>query len=176
MLRAYFLLLVCVGVTAALVGRFPETQNLTRLPERHLAVTAPLSSVAGPEAQTINALDQSIELTRGAHGYFYADVQINGAPIHMIVDTGANVIALSRDDAQMAGIATPIAMNDVVGQGADGEVKGVEVTLDRVTLGGKTVEKLPAIILNSGGQSLLGQTFLSQFASVQIQGDKMILR
>jgi predicted aspartyl protease len=48
--------------------------------------------------------------------------------------------------------------------------------LDRVTLGDKTVEGIPAIVLNSGGQSLLGQSFLSKFASVHIEDDKMILR
>ena len=76
----------------------------------------------------------------------------------------------------MAGIATSIGMNDVVGEGADGAVKGEAITIDRVTLGDKTVEALPAVVLNSGGQSLLGQSFLSRFASVHIEGDKMILR
>ena len=43
-------------------------------------------------------------------------------------------------------------------------------------LGDKIGENVPAIILNRGGQSLLGQSFLSKFASVKIEGDKMILR
>ena len=36
--------------------------------------------------------------------------------------------------------------------------------------------RLPAIVLSNGGQSLLGQSFLSKFASVKIEGDKMVLR
>jgi aspartyl protease family protein len=127
-------------------------------------------------ADSLNPLDHSIELTRDSNGYFYADVTINGAPLHMLIDTGATVIALSRNDAQMAGIATNIGMTDVVGEGADGAVHGQQVTLDRVTLGDKSVEGLPAIVLSSGGQSLLGQSFLSRFASVHIEGDKMVLR
>jgi predicted aspartyl protease len=35
---------------------------------------------------------------------------------------------------------------------------------------------MDAIVLNSGGQSLLGQAFLSKFKSVQIEGDRMVLR
>ena len=35
---------------------------------------------------------------------------------------------------------------------------------------------LDAVVLNSGQQSLLGQSFLSRFGSVNIQGDKMVLR
>jgi aspartyl protease family protein len=124
----------------------------------------------------VNELDQSIELTRDSNGYFFADVQINGAPVHMLIDTGATDVALTRDDARAAGIATSIGMNDVVGEGAGGAVTGEEVTLDRVTLGGKTAESLPAVVLSGGGQSLLGQSFLSKFASVKIEGDRMVLR
>jgi predicted aspartyl protease len=39
-----------------------------------------------------------------------------------------------------------------------------------------SAERLGAVILNNGQQSLLGQSFLSKFASVQIEGDRMVLR
>jgi aspartyl protease family protein len=117
-----------------------------------------------------------VELERNSDGHFYADVEINGARIHALVDTGATGVALSREDAHSAGVATSIGMNDVVGEGADGAVHGEVVTLDRIQLGEKTAERMPAIILNSGEQSLLGQEFLSKFDTVQIQGDKMVLR
>ena len=136
---------------------------------------APGNSVNAASPPTVDELDRGIELTRDDDGYFFADVQINGAPVHMVVDTGATEHRSSRNDAQMAGLATSIGMNDVIGKGADGDVKGEAVTLDRVTLGGKTIKNVPAIVLSSGGQSLLGQSFLSKFASVRIEGDKMIL-
>jgi aspartyl protease family protein len=94
----------------------------------------------------------------------------------MLVDTGASGIALSREDAQSAGIATSIGMNDVVGEGADGEIHGEFAQLDKVELGPLSAERLGAVILNNGQQSLLGQSFLSRFASVQIEGDRMVLR
>jgi aspartyl protease family protein len=176
MLRMYLIILFVVGVGASLLGRLPQ-QSSSAARE---SVTVPFPSAASNSSatggQSVNEMDRSIELTRDANGYFYADVQINGAPVHMVVDTGATVIALSRNDAQMAGLATSIGMNDVIGQGADGVVKGEQVTLDRVTLGAKTVEAVPAIVLSNGGQSLLGQSFLSKFASVKIEGDKMVLR
>jgi predicted aspartyl protease len=64
----------------------------------------------------------------------------------------------------------------VVGEGADGEVHGEIVHLDRVSLGSKSAEGLPAVVLNAGGQSLLGQRFLSKFDSVEIHGDTMVLK
>lgn len=176
MLRTYAIVLVLVALAASWLGRVPTGNSSSN-------DTIMVSGPSGAEkdgapvpGQKIDQLNNAIELTRDQNGYFFADVQINGAPVHMLVDTGATVIALSRNDAQMAGIATPIGMNDVVGEGADGEVKGVEIRLDKVVLGDKSVEGLPAIVLNRGGQSLLGQSFLSQFASVKIEGDKMILR
>jgi predicted aspartyl protease len=67
-------------------------------------------------------------------------------------------------------------MNDVVGEGAGGSVHGDFVTIDRIELGPKTAEQVPALVLNGGEQSLLGQSFLKQFASVEIHGDTMTLR
>jgi aspartyl protease family protein len=185
MLRTYAIILVLVVGIASWLGPVRGDHSAS---QKRIWVGADKGSFAtgqgaasqaqavNDQAQAVNELDHGIELTRDGNGYFFADVVINGAPVHMLVDTGATVIALSRNDAQMAGIATPIGMNDVVGQGADGAVKGVEIRLDKVSLGDKTAEGVPAIVLNSGGQSLLGQSFLSKFASVKIEGDKMILR
>jgi aspartyl protease family protein len=178
MLRWYLIIVVVVGVFASVLGRLPSSR--TPLPgvimTNAAAERLPSTNDDGAEA-SLNPLDRGIVLTRASNGYFYADVQINnGAPLHMIVDTGATVIALSREDAQMAGLAVPIGMTDIVGQGADGAVRGQQVMLDRVTMGDKSVEGVPAIVLNSGGQSLLGQSFLSKFSSVHIEDDKMILR
>lgn len=125
---------------------------------------------------TVISNDGTVELNRNDDGHFYADVQVNGVLVHMLVDTGASTIALSRDDARSVGIATSIGMNDVVGEGADGNVYGEYVKIDRMELGPKTVQGLDGIVLNSGTQSLLGQSFLAKFASVEIHGDTMVLR
>ncbi len=181
-MRGYFLLVVAAGFVGALAGHLPSATSARSRTE----LTGVFADAQGDKVHRIaelKARDEpqitstggSVELTRDANGYFYADVKINGAPVHMLIDTGATVIALSREDARMAGIATSIAMNDVIGQGADGAVKGEEVRLDRVTLGGTSAQGLPAIVLSNGGQSLLGQSFLSKFASVHIAGDKMVL-
>jgi aspartyl protease family protein len=133
-------------------------------------------SDSAPQTPTVANLDSGVQLQREANGHFYADVQINGTPIHMLVDTGASGIALGREDARRAGIATSIGMNDVVGEGADGSVHGEFVMVDRIALGSTTAEKMPAMVLNSGAQSLLGQQFLEKFAAVEIRGDTMTLR
>ena len=134
---------------------------------------AALKARTGPQ---FNSQDGSVELQRNADGHFYADVRINGAPVRMLIDTGASGIALSREDAQMAGLATSIGMTDVVGEGASGEVRGEWVRLDRVELGPLSARDLDAAILDGGQQSLLGQSFLRKFGKVQIEEDRMVLR
>jgi len=176
MLRWYIIIVVVAVAAASLVSRAPSAADASHLEIVAGSADAEPARAALDAGSSLDPLDRGIELKRDASGYFYANVQINGAQLHMLVDTGASIIALSRNDAQLAGIATDIGMNEVVGEGADGPVRGQEVRLDRVTMGDRTVEGLPAVVLNSGNQSLLGQSFLSKFSSVKIEGDRMILR
>jgi aspartyl protease family protein len=177
MLRNYLIFIFALGIFGAMLNRVgsekPDHSNDVSMIASEAAQEHESSE---PRPGQISGPDGAIELARNLDGHFYADVQINGATVHMLVDTGATGVALSREDARNAGIATSIGMNDVVGRGADGDVRGEFVSLDRVELGSKRAEGVEAIVLNSGEQSLLGQTVLSQFGSVEIQGDKMVLR
>ncbi len=119
---------------------------------------------------------QAVVLEREGDGHFYADTEINGQKVRMLVDTGATAIALSRDDARRAGVGISIAMPEVVGKGASGDVHGEIVTLDRVALGGAEAENVAAVVLDDGEMSLLGQSFLARFDSVEIKGDRMVLK
>jgi aspartyl protease family protein len=118
----------------------------------------------------------TIALDRANDGHFYADARVNGAAVHFLVDTGASGIALSVDDARRAGLAFDSSQAKVVGIGASGEVMGHDVRLSRVELGLKSVSDTPAVILAGGDQSLLGQSFLAQFGSVEIHDNQMLLR
>lgn len=170
----YLVILVVIGIGASMMS---GAKRAAPSAQPDVLVVSPDASRAEAAVQNVASLDDSsVQLQRNENGHFYADVDINGAQVHMLVDTGATGIALSRDDARKAGIATSIGMNDIVGQGADGGVHGEYVTVDKMSLGGKTVEHMNAIVLNSGDQSLLGQAFLAQFASVEIHGDTMTLR
>ena len=118
----------------------------------------------------------SVTLRRSPDGHFYADATVNGSPVRFLVDTGASGIALSRADAVKAAIQLSPDMVDVVGRGASGDIRGEYVRVDRVELGNESVEGLVAAVLEGGDQSLLGQSFLKRFDSVEIEGDIMTLR
>jgi clan AA aspartic protease (TIGR02281 family) len=175
MLRAYLLIVVTIGIAASVLssrGSAPQRERTAH----DVHVVGPAEQADTSTAPMVANVDGSVQLQRNENGHFYADVDINGATIHMLVDTGATGVALSREDARRAGIATSIGMTEVVGQGADGNVHGEFVMVDRISLGSKSVEQMPAMVLNGGEQSLLGQAFLAKFASVEIHGDTMILR
>ena len=177
MLRMYVMVLVVAAVLASVLGKFtsPATADRGVLMTGSAKPSANSNTVSGGD-ETVNRLDGSIQLDRQQDGHFYADVRINGNMVHMLVDTGATGIALSRDDARAAGLAPSIGMSDVVGEGADGAVRGEYVRLDRVELGPLSAEGMDAVVLNGGQQSLLGQSFLSKFKTMQVEDDRMVLR
>jgi aspartyl protease family protein len=182
-MRGLVALVFVIGFVATLVALAASHSMQSPVPQSSTVVAANAPGGADRVAELkasgsplFSSGDGSLALDRAADGHFYAEVRINGNPVHMLVDTGASGIALSRDDARAAGLATSIGMNDVVGEGADGVVRGEYVKLDRIELGPLSASGLDAVVLNSGQQSLLGQSFLSKFASVQIEGDRMVLR
>jgi len=129
-----------------------------------------------PDEPSIDPGSGTISIERSFDGHFYADAQVNGATVHFLIDTGASGIALSVEDARRAGLAYDVSDAEVIGSGASGAVKGNWVQLNRVELGMKSVSNTPAVILEGGDRSLLGQSFLSKFGSVEIHGNSMYLR
>ena len=178
MLRGSFLFIVFVAVVSSGLSNCGST---TAVREAAAASEGRTIRVAGDrlDEEESDSFDQAssgaLTLKRESDGHFYADAQINGTGIRMLVDTGASTIALSRDDARRAGVGISIGMPTVVGSGASGDVKGEYVTLDRVSLGGESAQGVSAIVLDGGEKSLLGQSFLSKFESVEIKGDTMVL-
>ncbi|MBP7001371.1 TIGR02281 family clan AA aspartic protease [Amaricoccus sp.] len=121
--------------------------------------------------------DGAVELRRGADGHFHATLELNGAPVRFIVDTGASDMVLSRADAEKAGI--DVAALAYTGRAitANGTVATAPARVRRVTLGDFAVTNVPASVTSGALEtSLLGMTFLDRFARIEIEGDRMILR
>ena len=125
---------------------------------------------SGPAAATEPVSETVIE--RGASGHFLAVADVNGEPIRMVVDTGANMVALTTDDARRAHVEFDPAQFTVVGSGASGDVRGQRVLIESISLDGKRVADVPGVVLDGLPVSLLGQTYLAKLDTVQIsQGD-----
>jgi aspartyl protease family protein len=117
-----------------------------------------------------------VALNRGENGHFFAQGDVDGAPVRFMVDTGASVIALTGADAQKLGQTWYPNELQLVGRGASGDVIGKPIMLGRVRIGDMEVTNVEAIIVPEGlDVSLLGQSFLSKIPNVNISGDRMTL-
>lgn len=135
----------------------------------------PFAASASPIKRTRPAgAYASRELARGPDGHFYTDAQVNGVTIRFLVDTGATVVMLTREDAQRAGIALPVER--ALAMGVGGTVSVAPVTISRLAIGTVEARSIQAAVADQLPVSLLGQNFLAQFGSVEIRGDTMVLR
>lgn len=129
---------------------------------------APAATIAFYGGETV--------LDREPDGHFYADANVEGMPVHFLVDTGASVVALTGNDAADIGLDWRDDQLRLVGQGASGPIYGVPTTLDDVSLGGFRGKNVAAVIIPDGlPVSLLGQSFLSKVPKLNIAGDRMTL-
>ena len=119
----------------------------------------------------------SATLSRESDGHFYAEAQVSGIPLRLLVDTGASTVALTRADAQAIGLQFSDEEFTGTGQGAGGTVRVKPVIIDRLAIGPIEADNVRAVIADDSlKQSLLGQSFLSRVGSVAIKGSTMELR
>src|SRR5215207_5089994 len=78
---------------------------------------------------TPSEVPRDTELQREANGHFYVHAKVNGQLVRFVVDTGATVVALSRDDAERVGLNVDPTKFQIIGEGASGAVSGQNVTI-----------------------------------------------
>lgn len=138
----------------------------------------PINGQNPTEAVQPTSSGYSVELPVAPDGHYHAEVEINGRPVGVLVDTGASVVALTADDADAAGIY--VTEKDFTGriQTANGAARVAPVLLDKVSIGDITVRDVRAVVSEPGalGVSLLGMTFLGQLERVDMRSGKLILQ
>ncbi len=118
-----------------------------------------------------------VRLGRSGDSHFYADTNIDGTNIRMMVDSGASIIALTRRDAEAIGIDVDRLPISGTARTAGGDIPMRTVMLDSVEVDGLEVRQVPAAVIDADmGVSLLGQSYLSKLDAVNVEGDTMTLR
>lgn len=130
------------------------------------------------KAESSNGLGAVHELVigRSADGHYYADAEVNGAPVRFLIDTGTTTIALSQEDAKKAGIAFSPSEFELIGQGASGMVRGKDVTLGKIAFNGVEQADAKAAVVEGTPTSLLGAQFLDTMDEIVIRKGEMTLR
>ncbi|MEL7299485.1 MAG: TIGR02281 family clan AA aspartic protease [Pseudomonadota bacterium] len=130
------------------------------------------------EFSTSQALvtEGEVSVPRRGDGHFYLTLEVNGAPIEFVVDTGATDVVLTREDAARAGLDTADLVFFGQAMTANGPVEIAPVRLDTVELG-SFVDRGVRASVNNGQMpgSLLGMSYLSRFDTLQIQDGRLTL-
>jgi len=126
--------------------------------------------------QQVFSEDDRVEVPRAPDGHFYLTLQVNGAPVRFVVDTGATDVVLTPDDARRAGLDPDTLNYYSEARTANGVVRTAPVRIERMRLGKIEDEKVRAFV-NSGKmrESLLGMGYLNRFARIEVVRDRMIL-
>jgi aspartyl protease family protein len=129
-----------------------------------------------PNRQSVMEDGSRIEVTRSRDGHYHLVLAVNGRPVEFLVDTGASDMVLSLEDAARVGIDPNALRFSGSAVTANGTVRTATVYLDEVRLGQAADRDVPAQV-SSGRMpgSLLGMSYLSRFAAISIEGDRMTL-
>lgn len=117
------------------------------------------------------------QIARAADGHYWAEADIDGRAIRVLVDTGASVVALTREDALRLGLQlVPSDFTRTV-ETASGPVMAAPVELDHVAVAGARVEKVSALVVQEGlPHSLLGMSYLGRLSAFEARPTGLTLR
>lgn len=133
-----------------------------------------IRNAIAPEARMLEG--GRIEVPIGNDGHYHLTAEVNGTAIRFVIDTGASSIALGPRDAERIGIDPENLAYIGEAQTANGTVETAPVNLDSVTIGDIRDESVPAMVLRADLEhSLMGMSYLSRFARVSIEGNRLIL-
>ncbi len=118
-----------------------------------------------------------VELQARRDGHYYADAELNGSSVRVMVDTGATSVALTYEDAQRAGIS--VSDSDFTGRTntANGEGRYAPVTITSIAIGSITVHNVRGVVLQRGklGITLLGMSFLNKLSRAEMSNGTLVL-
>jgi aspartyl protease family protein len=163
---------VWVLIILALVAGYQYRYELQDFASRITAGLIPGSPLS------LNDGGNSVMLDRLGNGHFGARGAVNGAPVDLIVDTGASNTVLTFADAKAAGFDTSSLDFSIPVQTANGLTRAAVVTADSITVGSITRNGLRIFVSGDGAlnMSLLGLNFLDTLSGYDVRGDRMILR
>lgn len=117
-----------------------------------------------------------VVVPRSRDGHYHLTLDVNGAPVEFVVDTGATGVVLSRRDADRVGLDPANLIYLGRAMTANGEVRTAPVRLESMALGGIVDLNIPAWV-NEGAldTSLLGMDYLQRWDRIEIARGELIL-
>jgi aspartyl protease family protein len=155
------------AVSAGLLGITPPAEDSL----------APRTFSVAETAHRTNSGD-GVEIRANQRGHYHAEVEINGRPVPVLVDTGATMVSLTFEDAERAGIYLEESDFTAGVNTANGVARVAPVMLDRVSVGGITVHNVQGTVSERGRLSttLLGMSFLGRLERVDMRSGVLLLK
>lgn len=138
------------------------------------AVSPVVAAAAAPTHQGYSHGDYTV-VERDGSGQFHIGAEVNGQDAQFLIDTGADVVALTPDSADRLGVDFDRSRFVPLTRTASGVGYGQVVSLDRVEVAGQEFDNVQAIVLDGLSTNLLGQSLLRRLGKVELQGDRMLI-
>jgi len=176
--KGFLFLAGSVLALAFFVGPGLHTSSDSEAGDATIDVTTPSGQPQSEAPAAPRAVSgDGVVVARGPEGHFTTQVVVNGAAFPMVIDSGASLVVLRREDALAAGISVFPSEFTGTAQTAGGPVKTKRVVLARISVAGIERRNVVAAVVDAElPTSLLGQSFLAQLNEVRIADDTMILR
>lgn len=156
------------GAAAALTVVAGAQTALTMVERRQV-----MADVAMLSAETTRPV---ANIPKSHDGHFWAQTDINGAPVRALVDTGSTLVALTMRDAQAIGLSPETLVYSHPIDTAAGRVSAAQVRLPVVSVGQIEQLYVDAIVVPEGLQhSLLGMSFLNRLTRFEATKDGLFL-
>jgi aspartyl protease family protein len=119
-----------------------------------------------------------VELSPDRNAQYATDIEIDGARIHALVDTGASHVMLTAEDARAANIDPPASAYTAAVQTANGTVLLAPTRLRELRVGQISVSNVEALVARPGqpGINLLGMSFLRKLSSFQVADGHFLMK
>jgi aspartyl protease family protein len=115
----------------------------------------------------------TIVYTANERGHVVLDAAVNGAPVRMLVDTGASLVTLTPADARAAGINPAGVVFSGHVQTANCTARMAPVTLREIRIGQLSIYEVPAAVLENLNVLLLGMSFLGRLQGYEMRDGKL---
>ena len=138
----------------------------------HRSAWAPDPAPGTPQA---NPLSEPTVIARDAHGRFSTAGSINGRSHELLVDTGADIVAIPVDEAAGLGIVVAPDQFRPILRTASGTASGAQVRIASLTVGARELRDVDAVVVEGLDTVLLGQSALRRLGKVTIEDDHMVI-
>jgi len=140
----------------------------------------PRPVVATPVAKAVprpvaEAPSNTLVFRADKRGHVTVQAWVNGAPVELLVDTGASRVALTPEAALAAGISRSELVYSEQTSTAAGLVRAAPVTLREVRLDQLSVYDVPATVIDQLPMSLLGMSFLNRLESYEMRDGQLTI-